>query len=57
LLIVGENGFNLSGGQRIRINLARALYADKDILYQIFILKNFIFFLKKKDYLMILFLS
>lgn len=29
--IAGERGINLSGGQRARINLARALYSDADI--------------------------
>jgi ABC-type multidrug transport system fused ATPase/permease subunit len=29
--IIGDKGVNLSGGQRARINLARALYNDPDI--------------------------
>ncbi|KAH3675689.1 hypothetical protein WICPIJ_009312, partial [Wickerhamomyces pijperi] len=29
---IGERGINLSGGQKARINLARAVYADKDIV-------------------------
>jgi ABC-type multidrug transport system fused ATPase/permease subunit len=29
--MVGEKGINVSGGQKARINLARALYSDKDI--------------------------
>jgi ABC-type bacteriocin/lantibiotic exporter with double-glycine peptidase domain len=28
---IGEKGINLSGGQKARISLARAFYADKDI--------------------------
>lgn len=28
---IGEKGVNLSGGQKARIALARAIYADKDI--------------------------
>ena len=30
--LVGEQGINISGGQRARIALARALYSDADIL-------------------------
>ena len=29
---IGEKGINLSGGQKARINIARAVYADTDIL-------------------------
>lgn len=28
---IGERGINLSGGQKARLSLARAVYADKDI--------------------------
>lgn len=31
LLMIGDKGVNLSGGQRARISLARALYADADL--------------------------
>ena len=30
--MVGERGMALSGGQRSRIGLARAIYADSDII-------------------------
>ena len=29
--MIGEKGVNLSGGQKARITLARAIYSDKDI--------------------------
>jgi len=29
---IGEKGVNLSGGQKVRIDLARALYSDRDII-------------------------
>ena len=29
---IGEKGINLSGGQKARISLARAVYSDKDIV-------------------------
>lgn len=32
MTIVGEKGITLSGGQKSRLALARALYADPDIL-------------------------
>ncbi|CAL8122454.1 unnamed protein product [Orchesella dallaii] len=31
LTLIGERGVNLSGGQKARVNLARAVYADKSI--------------------------
>ena len=31
LMVIGDKGVNLSGGQRARISLARALYADADL--------------------------
>lgn len=34
---IGERGINLSGGQKARVGLARAVYADADV-------RNFIFF-------------
>jgi len=29
---IGEKGINLSGGQKARVSLARAVYADRDII-------------------------
>ena len=29
---IGEKGINLSGGQKARVSLARAVYADQDII-------------------------
>ena len=29
--VIGERGINISGGQKARISLARAVYADADI--------------------------
>ena len=30
--LVGERGMSLSGGQRARLNLARAIYSDPEII-------------------------
>ena len=32
LTLVGEKGMALSGGQRSRLSLARAIYADNDVI-------------------------
>lgn len=29
---IGEKGINLSGGQKARVSLARAVYSEKDII-------------------------
>ena len=29
---IGEKGINISGGQKARVSLARAIYSDKDIM-------------------------
>ena len=30
---IGERGINLSGGQKARVSIARALYADNDFIF------------------------
>jgi ABC-type multidrug transport system fused ATPase/permease subunit len=30
--VIGERGVNVSGGQKARISLARAIYSDADIV-------------------------
>ena len=30
--MIGERGINISGGQKARISLARAIYSDADII-------------------------
>ena len=30
--VIGERGVNISGGQKARISLARAIYSDADII-------------------------
>ncbi len=30
---IGERGINLSGGQKARVGLARAVYADAEVLF------------------------
>ena len=32
MTVVGERGATLSGGQKARVNLARAMYRDGDVL-------------------------
>lgn len=44
--MIGEKGVNLSGGQKARINLARALYSEKEILLLDDPLRYFSFLIK-----------
>lgn len=59
LIFLGEKGANLSGGQKARINLARALYSNKNIILlddplRFFIFLNILIFFYLNDYLVLL---